>query len=298
MSLSTSNFESQRGSSWRMMVRPVLAGVLLLALYQGLIWAGAIAPSRGINQWQENIIQAEGYLYSGQPASLVLAGSSLAANLDVDAIAPEAVNLGMAGGCSQTGLDVILRRQPVPKRVLIEVNDTIERQLDQDFVTRLTQPILRPLRQVFSSLRGEYTPLSVLVSLLKGQDSPDIKSPETIQADPLRQQEIDRLATENQPLPDAEFQILLAQEIAVLKSQIQALEAAQVEVLLFNPPVEPALQNTPRQKAIQAELRSQFPESQYNWLPDAPGDWLTSDGLHLVPQEVERYTNWLRDRLS
>lgn len=280
------------------MVRPAIAALLLLALYQGLIWAGAIAPSPGINQWQENVIQAERYLYNRKAAPLVLVGSSLAANLDLEALDPAAVNLGMAGGCSQTGLAVVRRRRPLPQQVLIEVNETLDRRLDQDFITRLTQPILRPIRQVFSSFRGEYTPLSVVVSWLKGADEPEVTPREAIVASPLRQQEIKRLVQENQRPPDAQLTALLDREAQTLRTQIQQLENRGVAVLLFNPPVESVLQDTPRQAAIQAQLRSQLPPDQYHWLPDAAGDWLTSDGLHLTPQDVTQYMDWLSRRKS
>lgn len=301
MSLSTSNSSPASSSptprGWRVMLRPAIAGLLLLMLYQGLIWLGALPPSPGINQWQENIIQAERYLYSRGTAPLVLVGSSLAANLELAALDPAAVNLGMAGGCSQTGLAIVLQRQPAPQQVLIEVNDTLDRQLDQDFVQQITQPILRTVRQGFSSFRGEYTPLSVVVSVLKGSDPPELVPPEVTKSSPLRQQEIDRLSAENQVSPEPEFMALLAQEVAVIKQQIAQLEAAGVEVILFDPPIEAELQATPRQRTIRQELRSQFPAADYRWLSDAPGDWLTSDGLHLTRQEVERYTDWLREQI-
>lgn len=296
MSLFTSSSSPAQGG-WQVMVRPAIAGLLLLILYQGLIWLGAIAPSPGINQWQENIIHAERYLYQQQPAPLVLVGSSLAANLELAELDPEAVNLGMAGGCSQTGLAVLLQRQPLPETVLIEINDTLDRQLDQDFVRQITQPILRPIRQGLSSFRGEYTPLSVMVSWLKGSDPPEVVPPDVTKASPLRQQEIERLTAENQVAPEPEFVTLLDQEVTVIKQQISQLEKAGVEVILFNPPIETELQNTPRQRAVQGELRSQFPDTQYRWLSNAPGDWLTSDGLHLTLQEVERYTNWLGEQI-
>ncbi|NEO82743.1 MAG: hypothetical protein F6J87_00545 [Spirulina sp. SIO3F2] len=296
MSLFTSSSSPAQGS-WRVMVRPAIAGLLLLILYQGLIWLGAIAPSPGINQWQENIIHAERYLYQRQSAPLVLVGSSLAANLELADLDPAAVNLGMAGGCSQTGLAVVLQRQPLPATVLIEINDTLDRQLDQDFVRQITQPILRPIRQGFSSFRGEYTPLSVVVSWLKGSDPPEIVPPDVTTASPLRQQEIERLTAENQAAPEPNFVNLLDQEVTVIKQQIAQLEKAGVEVILFNPPIEAELQNTPRQRVIHEELRSQFPKSRYRWLPDALSDWLTSDGLHLTPQEVERYTDWLGEQI-
>lgn len=297
MNLSISSFKSAYRSVYHSVwTRPAIAGCLLLALYQGLIWLGAIPPSSGINQWQENVIHAERYLYSRDPVALVLVGSSLAANLDLTGMGTETVNLGMAGGCSQTGLAVVRERQPYPEAVLVEINQTLDRGLDQEFMTRLTHPVLRPIRQLLSSFRAEYTPVSVFVSLLQGTDPPEILPPEQITNSPLRQQEMARLLSENERDLETQLRDLLHQEAAVIRAQIDQLEAEGLTVILFEPPGEPVLQNTPRQRAIATQLQAEFPQSAYTWLPQPEGEWLTSDGLHLTPQEVQRYRDWLRQQ--
>lgn len=313
MNLSTSNSKKRKDGRRIMFFRPFfppffrpfIACFLLLALYQILIFGDIVRPSDGINQWQNNIIKVQRYWYdSFEDIQLVMVGSSLMANIPARAIGKEAINLGMAGGCTQTGLEIVARSQHTPKIVLAEINDTLERQSDRDLLESLNHPFLSPLRRYFSMFREEYKPVSVFVSLLQGDtreeevEIEDIEGEEELNiASALREQEIERLVRENKiSLPD-NLKILLQQEANEIEQQVKVLEKKGVRVVFVDIPRENEITKTPRQQEVKSLMHSLFPPNQYDWLEAPAGKWKTSDGLHLIPKEVNRYALFLRQYL-
>ncbi|MEM9540570.1 MAG: hypothetical protein AAGA60_13845 [Cyanobacteria bacterium P01_E01_bin.42] len=310
MNLSTSNSKKTKGGRKIFSFRPLIACLLLLALYQILIFGGVIPSSDGINQWQSNVIQAQRYWYDrSKDSQLVMVGSSLMANIPAETMGKKVINLGMAGGCTQTGLEIVARSNQTPEIVLAEINDTLERQRDRDLLASLNHPLLSPLRRYFAIFREEYKPISVLVSLLRGSDREEDIEIEDIEvanieveeesdlSSELREQEIERLVRENNISLPPNLKILLEGEASQIEQQVKALEQKGIRVVFVDIPRETEVTKTPRQQEVASLMRSLFPPSRYDWFEVPVGQWRTSDGLHLIPKEVNRYTLLLRQYL-
>lgn len=65
---------------------------------------------------------------------MVMVGSSLAANLDVEDMGEGVKSIALGGGASQTGLEIVKKSNSKPRIVLVEINDTIAREVDKDLV--------------------------------------------------------------------------------------------------------------------------------------------------------------------
>jgi hypothetical protein len=282
------------------LLRPIVAALLILSLYQILVFGNIIPSSDGINQFQTNAIKAERYVYDINPElKLAIAGSSLANIINPNYIGTNVANLGMAGGSTQTGLAIIQHAKVKPSIVLAEINSTIDRKIDENLVSTLFNPFLSFLRITLPIFRQEYRPVSVFVSALKGKESESsLATRQDFQDTPLRQQEIQRLIQENSNLMTEDYAELLQQQIAVIKTQIATLEAAGSRVILFELPGEPKVQETAKYQQIHDFLRSRFPADRYEWLPEpSRQDWITSDGLHLIRPDAKDYGAFLREHL-
>ncbi|MBP0018662.1 MAG: hypothetical protein J7647_14095 [Cyanobacteria bacterium SBLK] len=305
MNLSTSSSKKTKGWGRLISFRPFIACFLLLGLYQILIFGGVISPSNGINQWQNNAIKGQRYWYDRTDnTQLVMVGSSLIANIPAKSIGKNVVNLGMAGGCTQTGLEIVAHSKQTPNIVLAEINDTLERQRDRDLLASLNHPLLSPLRRYFSMFREEYKPISVFVSLLRGDtqeediEGTNIEIEEDLDiSSELREQEIERLVGENNISLPHNLKSLLKQEASQIEKQVNALEKKGIRVILVDIPRETKVAKTPRQQEVKSLMKSLFPPSRYDWFEPPVEQWKTSDGLHLIPKEVNRYALLLRQYL-
>jgi len=280
--------------------RPFIACFLLLVLYQILVFGGAIAPSNGINQFQTNTIKAQRYLHDRQnDLQMVLVGSSIANNIQAEYIAPPVVNLGMAGGCAQTGLEIVRENTLKPNVVLVEMNSTIERGEDRELVEALFNPFWRLVRDRFSIFRQEYRPVSAFVDNLRKENRKSTNlSRESIQDSPLRQKEIERIVAENSSQLPEELKAKIEKEAEVIKSQIADLEQAGIQAILVEFPGEKVVKQTVRYRQVRELTRSLFPRDRYQWLPDPPDrDWIASDGIHLIAPDAQVYGAFLKEQV-
>ncbi|NJN18369.1 MAG: hypothetical protein HC822_19990 [Oscillochloris sp.] len=279
----------------------------LLALYQGLIWGGVLPASGGMTQWEENVIRSERYVYDGVTgAPVVLTGSSLMANVMGHSDWDTAVDLGMNGGTSQSGLEILRHSAHTPGVVVVELNDTISRPLDGKLLEGIFGPGIYQLRNAFSMFRTEYRPLSVLVRILATYDN----DPNAAPADDTRprltardQQRRERAVaraypTMMQPLSAAEETEIRRSAVAI-QQQITDLEAQGWRVLLTDLPRDSKLATTTREQQVRALLQELFPSDRYRWLPEPPArDWATRDGSHLVRADARDVAAFLREQIA
>ncbi len=283
-------------SNLSLVIRPLLVCIAFLSLYQGSIFYGFLPSSEGINQWQANITKAEKYIYSeNSNSSIVLAGSSLTNNLPTKYFSSQVANLGMSGGSAQTGLEIVRRKQTKPRLLLVELNDTIGRKLDNKLVNPLFHPLTSFLKLYLPMFRQEYRPTSVLIQYLENEykqknrmdDRQDEK--QVVNSD-FRLKMIKRLVENRNAELDTQQKQLILEQAEFIKAQITDLQKDVVRVILFDIPGEPVVDNTIKQKQIRELIKTLFPKSSFEWLPELPSrKWVTSDGIHLVQSNAREY---------
>ena len=283
-------------SKFRPFFVPLLTCTFFLCLYQVSIWGGLLPPSNGVTQFESNVIKAQRYVYQNQSDSMVLVGSSLTDNIKPEYIVSNVTNLAMAGGASQTGLEVIKKRAVKPSTLLVELNYTIDRKVDAKLVDSLYDPVLYLSRLAFPMFREEYRPVSILVYYLKNRSKQQDK--DKINNSELTEKEIGRLVEEgNKPLSEKREKTIRS-EAEYIKNQLAELKQQGWRIVLFDVPGEERVQNTKMYQQSRSLMRSLFPKDSFEWLPEPPSkNWITSDGVHLVRSDAEEYALFLREQL-
>jgi len=284
--------------------RSLSATVLALSCYQLLVITKIVKPSDGLHQWQNNFIRLQRYAYqNASQSNIVLAGSSLTANLPASEIGSSVSNLGMSGGCTQTAVEAVVRKSPKPAIVIVEINNTIDRKIDNQMIDSIYNPFLYTLRFYLPIFREEYQPISAFypkVTALRNKILQFIRfnntsmNPDKKLTDTLISQFI-----EEYQKPVSEKQIkLIQQESEFLKLQISQLRKEGVRVVLFDIPRDPRLQATLQEKQIKALMKELFPVNQFEWLPEPPPrNWKTYDGVHIVSSDAKYYVTFLKNQL-
>lgn len=281
--------------------RSLLLCMFLLVLYQAMIFSGWITPSDGINLAQINEIKAQRYTYGkNSDIKMVLVGSSITAKIQADDIGDEVSNIAMRGGSTQTGLEIVKRKQSKPSILLVEINETIAREMDRELISSLYNPFLSFLRINLPMFRQEYRPVSVLLYGLTRLVQWKRESREkNILNSPLREKLIERKEKEgNSPLSDEKKKIII-KEAGKIKKQLSeiAKNPNRVRVVLFNVPGEPQLENTLMKKQVRELMKELFPRDSFEWLQNPNRTWKTTDGVHLTIADAKAYGVYLREKL-
>jgi hypothetical protein len=306
---------SMKLSNFKLLEHPIfyplsIASSILIA-YSLLGAAKLLKPSPGVNQWQSNVIRLQNYSHQQhQKLDVVLVGSSIAGTIPVELLGDNAITLAMNGGCSQTGLEAVLRQAVKPKILLLEINNTIVRKVDKQLVESNYNPILYTFQHHFPSFREEYKPSSQLILRLEElrfklkKNPPVVDNQKSDRQPPAEKSNLSgqilaqAIQDKSKPVSAGE-KSLLAVGADYIKSKISEIERSGTRVILFNMPGDSQLENTLTVKQYQALMKELFPERSFKWMPSPPPrQWSTGDGVHLTKSDAIFYTNFLRDNLK
>lgn len=292
------------------LVRSLIITSFFLSIYHILTVAKLVLPSDGINQWQINFIKVQKYAYNkSSTLTTVLAGSSIIANIKASYISPKVINLGLSGGCAQTGIEAVLRNSLKPNILVVEINEYINRKIDNKMIDSIYNPVLYWTRLHIPMLRKEYQPVSILLQnisfirhrLMNGSrptNKPvDSRQPVNIEPKLTEKLIVQTLEVYKEPLSKKE-EILYRQEAEYIKSQLSKIRKDGVRVVLVDIPIEQRIQNTVQEKQIRALMRELFPINDFEWLPEPPPrHWKTSDGIHLIESDAKDYGAFLNNQI-
>ncbi len=292
--------------SIRPLVRPLLVFLFLMTFYHTLMVNEVLPSSDGISIQQSNVIKVENYVYSNSPYELIVTGSSRTAKIEPDYFGPAHVaNIGIRGGASQTGLELVNRNQNKPPIVLVEVNGTIIQGVNQELVEAAYHPLFYWIRRYLPIFKQENQPVAVTIEILKNWRG--------ISAEKLEEQRVNELLKnpqmrENTLRPALEerrekFTVKqinkLTEESQVLKNKIAEMENQGVRVILFDVPGDPLIDQTPQRIEEQELMKQLFPPENYEWLPEhPPREWVTTDGIHLARSEAREYASFIMNYLG
>jgi hypothetical protein len=263
------------------------ATVVSVGLYAGLIalWQ----PTIGAGQDQESdvAIAVERFLYADAVPDAAIVGSSQAWRIPTRALGPRVVNLALAAHNAITGLEIIARSGRVPRRIYVETN-MIGRVRNDGFVDGVFAEPGFTLKRYVAALRTTYQPANVAISLLRravrGRDEVDYPR---VQDRALHDTLIaggEQIMT--QP-PDPRG---LANDVAKLERLAGVLSSAGAELVFFEMPIEPRLEETNAVVAVRAAVHAAFPADRACWNQDTPPLGLvSSDGTHLDSETAAQF---------
>ena len=222
--------------------------------------------------------------YVSTKPQLVLAGSSLTAALKNSGFETCTYNLGLIGESPLTGLDVVIDRVWKPKMVFVEINFP-EGDSNSNLIQRKESWLVKYLPNIIYVAPITNLVQNVVISLRR------------LRVETLSKDSIASTAsgTEAETARQAELKIQqvffekkienthLKYKLVEFGMKIQKLLNNGVNVVLFEVPVHPSLEETPRAKQIREAFRVGFPD-----LRMVSAEMLsrgvsikTADGLHL-----------------
>lgn len=304
-------------------VPSLLIAVACLALYTLAI---PLLPDpntsvRGGTDQQQNVMQAEQYLYDIEPPSTIIVGSSIGARVKK---LPEGwFNLCLSGGNPILGLEIILVRGERVDVVLVETN-ILTRKVDEQLLDRLLSEPGHSIRRELASLRETHRPahqpfrivfaameaykrgknpkyaeqreraesLEPLNKLLNRKDRPPVG--EAAHARLVR----DRLAFLATPMTPEQV-ARTRDRIDRLRSACERLRAQGTRVVFFNCPEYPGAFKQARKTQMMQLLHEELPPSEWTYIamPDAD-DFVTTDGMHLTDLSADIYTHYLLEQVG
>jgi len=268
------------------------------------------------DQWQENSIKAQGYLYlTNDSGKSIILGSSLANRLVMDSL-PGFRSLAFGGLSIFDGLDILMHKNDLPRSVYIEIN-VVLRPEAKDFSGSLFNPILYGLREEVPALRDGNQPVarvgSLLLSALK-KITERLRLPfSIIKSDQhnLRTMKSASVGIEAGNDNGTFFSKLLQMQVKAyslkpdsvslvlalnnLDAYIRRLEEKNVRIVFFEMPVNPALCGLPLAVGIRTAFYNKFPRKVYNYMPGSNcSGYQTKDGIHLNEKDAVKFTQYFR----
>lgn len=254
-------------------------------------WAPSITQPQ--NQFAGNVAEAEQFIYGSGPLPALVVGSSMVESVDTLTGGKLRV-LGMNGMSAREGLQVLLRSGRLPEKIAIELNGLTAPPNDA-FLERLFNPLMMPLRRRILALRTEYQPASVIMSLAKGVfGRGESRKTAKIHVGSVTDIRIAQLRELYQRPPDMDR---LKANLVSVRDSVAGLEARGVSVIYFEYPVPHGLAKTPfhqARRAANVEILGDKAAEPIRFDEEA---FLTTDGIHLVPEGQQAVANGLETAL-
>lgn len=282
-----------------MIGKAVLTTTLALGLYTALIFLGQDYIHRTAQTVeQRNIVKAEEFLYeAANQYDTLMVGSSMSDRLTLDKLPGRSYNLSLGGLTALDGLRLIAAGNHAPKLLYVETN-TLDRDEESQTIRDALDPTWRTVKQYVPFVRRKYQPFGVLKAVLRdwANGTGEKAAPEAAMViDPVMLQKAitERTPEMNQSLDDA----ALRRAMLTTKRYLDDLRQRGTQVVLFEMPIEPRFQNSPRVAKVRQAVAASFPASDYGHVALPTDDYHTTDGVHLTQPECVRYTVYLREQL-
>ena len=267
-----------------MIKKSLLTAVICVLLHALFV---ALFPNAGAatNQWQDNIIKSQKYLYQTE-ADTCIVGTSLSARLLHDSI-PSIQNLAFGGCGAVDGLRIIL---------LIETNlffHSGSPSLIQS-TTEGFKPLVIPC---LPSLQEQYSPICLLSGLMMkvAGINPQGTGSSTVNLAQLRESiEREKEKTEEYLLSAEE----LKERSETMLSLLKQLEEKNVKIVFFEMPINKELLQTENNEQVRQNVTKLFPPDKYTYLSTDTTSYLTTDGMHLGFEEQKKYSHFFKKAIN
>jgi hypothetical protein len=256
------------------------AAIVALGFYAAVIALWSPDIHSGQDQESDVAIAVERFLYDGPVPDAAIVGSSQAARIPMSALGAGVANLALAGESPLAGLEIIARSGRIPRRLYIEMNN-IGHAPGAAFIEAIFAEPLYTLKRFVKALRTTYQPANVVISLLRraarGRD--EVYYPK-VADEPLHNT---LLAHRQGLLAEAPDAALLERNLAEVKRFAAKFATGATDLVFFEMPIDPALEQSPAVVAVRRAAYAAFPPGAACWNDDkAPPGLTATDGIHLA----------------
>ncbi len=253
------------------------------------------------HHWQENVNKAESFIYDENSVySNIILGSSLSNRLIIDSL-PNCFNLSFGGQSIFEGLAILTRIDNLPKSVFIEMNIVLKEE-NEDFIESLFSILYYP-KKYLKVLRGKFQPITnfgdivntritkfilpkiIVLNVNNSKSNPNL-------FEKLLEIQVDRY----NKIPKEKK---MEQNFNRLQTYVSSLEKKGVKIVFFEMPINYKLNNLPRAQIVRNAFFDKFPSNKYNFISIPSNEnYITSDGLHLKPDEALKYTLFFKNQMD
>ncbi|SHF54354.1 hypothetical protein [Dysgonomonas macrotermitis] len=293
-----------------MVKKTLLLFFILFAAYT-LVVVYVADPNRYISehQWQDNQIKTQRYLFSDTDSiEAIIVGSSLCERLYMNQL-PHFYNLGLLGLSSVDGLFTVVEKGVYPKYIFVEMNH-IDRSLNEELKTSISNPLMTPLRHYIPSLRDGKQPMS-FIAIPYGQKATaygvyllqtglgkitasDERGKDTLEHVDMLSKILPQAIEYHSKVPEN-----LEKDTQALRKYVDEVILHGSTVVFFEMPVQYQLCGLSRGAAIREQMYKTFPRDEFHYIdmPDC-NDYTTTDGDHLDALSAEKYTRYFRQEID
>jgi hypothetical protein len=294
-----------------MVLKSFLFTGLLLVCFSFWLSFNSSTKRVGQNQWQDNVIKAQNYIYAKSQNNLkVVVGSSLSSRLVMDSLPANYCNLAFGGQSLFDGLKIIEKVNSKPLAVYIETN-FLANESDDKFIEALFVPVVSSIKKEINFLHERNQPVTFfgnsfsskfgtrvldpfagqffnpIVNKFKFGKKKKVESKENFYNSLVKQ----HLKDFSLSFPETG----LRSKLATLKALVSKLLIDGTDVVFFEMPMDKSLENTNRLITFRKLLKEYFPEDSFAYIPKPVyADYETTDGLHLSYQEALKFTNYFK----
>jgi hypothetical protein len=187
---------------------------------------------------------------------------------------------------------LIVLSKKIPDTLFIETNYIFKGFNDQ-LIENLFNTITYRSKFILPCLLEKNKPLPLVKEILKGH-SPRQKTLSVLPA-PHYQQSIQSLKKEYNQIDSTGFQIIITR----LKKNIDHISSHNCTVIFFEMPVDSLFLDSPKMNWERRMLKSTFSDKKFIWAyTDTSSGYITSDGIHLLNQSLEKYIHYFNNSLA
>ena len=265
----------------------------IFVLYSSIIQFSGIPGGKGLNQWQENTIRLQNYVFSTVPYRCVITGSSMSARISQELLSTEDYNLSLSGGSALSGLEIITRTEKKPRCVLVEANPTLLRGVNEEEIDNIFHPVFYPFKKAIPALRDAYQPITLIGGLIK-KSQKNSKKPDFRVVDFMEHIQFEKKEEKKLPSPEK-----LETTLNELSRLVQQLEAQGVRVYFFDTKRHSETQTGPKTRMIQESITKRLDPNLQKWLNlESFETFETEDGVHLNTSSAEKFTRLITRSLD
>jgi hypothetical protein len=255
------------------------------------------------HQWQDNIINAEKFIFDEYKQQNIIIGSSLSSRIKTKSL-PNFYNLSFSGQSIYDGLNILNNTKKLPKKIFIETN-VLYKDENLDFKSMISSSFMNSIKQNIPLFRNDKQPIALinkkLINPLVNKSFEKIIY-NVLDKGYLKEIQIstNKTITSFDKLLKVQINIYnrkvdsikMDNKFNLLSQQLNLLEDRGVQIIFFEIPVNPNLVNLPLAKYLREKVIKQFPNSYFIKLPPDIIKYETSDGIHLTDEEATNFTTY------
>ena len=292
-----------------MVKKAFIAGFIIFLGYS-LYISNYKTYSASQNQNQDNLVKAQQYMYNDFVPENVIVGTSLSCHIHTESL-KNFYNLAFNGSSIYDGLNVILNGNTLPQNVFIESNlylndksDLLYSQLFDayPFYASKFLPMLRVVNQPIGKLIYCMNPLgdrivekhNLFMKRLKQKLNQSVDK--NINTNKKTNVFKKMIAIESKKYSEFPSKFLVSKKIKVLDSIIDILYKKGVNVIFYEMPINHDLMKSKRTIQLRNDLKRMF-RFKVKYFSLDMRKYITSDGVHLNPEESIRYTDFFQKQI-